>query len=91
MKNKDWMLTDEELANPDQFWVEIKPGTEHLFQDEDHLTHAEMQQLLREWRDDAAQRPLWEKGVQHEDESDHMLDDRNGQQRLHERDRSHER
>ncbi len=91
MKNKDWMLTDEELANPDQFRVEIKPGTEHLFRDEDHLPHAEMQQLLREWRDDVAQRPLWEKGVQYEDESDRMLDDRNGQQRLHERDRSHER
>lgn len=92
MKNEDWKLTDEELSKLDLLKpVEIVSGTEHLFRDEDLMTHAEMQQLLREWRDDAAQRPLWEKGVRYEDESDRRLDEQLEQRRSRERDRGHER
>jgi len=97
MKNENWKLTDDELARLDVKPVENPAGIDQLFMDEDSLldesrmTHAEMQQLLREWRDDASQRPLWEKGVQYEDEYDRTLDDQSEQHRLRERDRGHER
>lgn len=49
--------------------------------DEDRLMEDELptpeqwERLLIEHRDDAAQRPLWEKGVRYEDEYNRVLDE----------------
>ncbi|MCZ2340479.1 MAG: hypothetical protein LC104_01625 [Bacteroidales bacterium] len=49
----------------------------------------EMKRLHREWRGNATHLPLWEKGVNYEDQQDRSLDDQPPQRR--QRDRGHER
>jgi hypothetical protein len=47
--------------------------------DDDRMpTPGEWERLLREWRDDASQRPLRDKGVSYEDEYDRQLDELGG-------------
>jgi hypothetical protein len=56
-------------------------------------TPEEWERLVREWRDDAAQRVLREKGVHYEDEYDRILDEavERGKFRQQTRDQSRER
>lgn len=48
---------------------------EDRLMDDELPTPGQWERLLIERRDDAAQRPLWEKGVRYEDEYNRVLDE----------------